>query len=530
MTQPNRKQQQTPTEPRESDSEELIETAVRKRNPYKAITAQEQTHGHGGYRSKNLRKLRTRRFKIDELGPERMQLSAWHRGIGKFVATVEDISAYGLALVVDERLHHSHTFFAGDRLDDITLAYESIPLFKGTGSVRRTESRDNRTVLGVELAAPGIDVSLLHRERSRQSFSSRFQDFIRETEDVSNISTDFRLFIHDVRSYLEALKAFLDTAETALQSEDLLSQNQLKKQYLEIVSAPVVDRMNGASRTLAELVKSLSDDEHERYRRYARQLVTPLLIEGPFARRAFEKPLGYPGDYEVMNMLYRDHAEGDSLFAKVLNIHGTQEPASVANINRLEYLSDIGISVCERHTGTPVRFASIGCGPAREVASLLQRRPDLGSHLSIALIDQEPKAIEYCEKTLSPLTHETGAKFEFVRESIRTLISNKQLSRVLGARHFIYSAGLFDYLNTRTFQALLHSLYEALIPGGTLAVGNVGTHNPSRQVMEYYLDWFLIHRSEEELLRLARSLAPTPASVRVDAEKSGVNLFLLITK
>ena len=35
--------------------------------------------------------------------------------------------------------------------------------------------------------------------------------------------------------------------------------------------------------------------------------------------RAYTKPLGYAGDYEVVNMMLRDPFEGDSLFAKVIN-------------------------------------------------------------------------------------------------------------------------------------------------------------------------------------------------------------------
>lgn len=91
-----------------------------------------------------------------------------------------------------------------------------------------------------------------------------------------------------------------------------------------------------------------------------------------------------------------------------------------------------------------------------------------------------------------------------------------------------YSAGLFDYLNQRSFAALLGGLYDALAPGGHLCVGNVGRHNPTRYTMEYLLDWFLIHRSPAELGEFARGLDPRPGRFEVDAESTGVNLFLRI--
>ena len=103
----------------------------------------------------------------------------------------------------------------------------------------------------------------------------------------------------------------------------------------------------------------------------------------------------------------------------------------------------------------------------------------------------------------------------------------RQLSTTLGRCDLIYSAGLFDYLSLRSFQALLGALYDALSPGGLLAVGNVASHNPTRWFMEYCLDWFLIHRSRDELLALGAQLHPHPSKLWVDAEPLGVNLFLM---
>ena len=66
------------------------------------------------------------------------------------------------------------------------------------------------------------------------------------------------------------------------------------------------------------------------------------------------------------------------------------------------------------------------------------------------------------------------------------------------------------------------------MPGGLVAIGNVAAHNPSRWVMEYFAEWFLIHRTPEDLLRLAGEVAADAASADVDAESTGINLFLRI--
>jgi extracellular factor (EF) 3-hydroxypalmitic acid methyl ester biosynthesis protein len=80
------------------------------------------------------------------------------------------------------------------------------------------------------------------------------------------------------------------------------------------------------------------------------------------------------------------------------------------------------------------------------------------------------------------------------------------LSQKLGQCALIYSAGLFDYLGDRTFSRLVSVLFDALLPGGVVAVGNVAAHNPSRWIMEYFTEWFVIHRAPAALLRLAADL------------------------
>ena len=89
---------------------------------------------------------------------------------------------------------------------------------------------------------------------------------------------------------------------------------------------------------------------------------------------------------------------------------------------------------------------------------------------------------------------------------------------------------LFDYLSDRSFVTMMNALWDAVVPGGRLLIGNVSVKNPTRYFMEYVAEWFLIHRTEAQLLEKARALRPAPRSVRVDAEPLGVNLFLVVEK
>ncbi len=472
------------------------------------------------------RRLRARRVRIEELQLEGLSGSARHGTLGLIDTHVEDLSLTGAALVITDGVQRAGLVLTGDRLERLRIVCRDSVLYEGDAHVRRVAERGNDLVLGIELQSSTIDFSELYRLGTRHSFSERLDALVEANEDV--VSNDFKLWVNNQRTALEKLKSFLDFEERALDNLDLFTRQQTLRTYLEEIGPRVVERLNQASRELTQLVSGLPEEHHTAYRNYYKAELHHLALHSPFMKRAYSKPLGYAGDYEMMNMLYRDHAEGDSLFGQALNLYATQEPAAQANINRLQYLGDKIRAAIEARGH--VRLASIGCGPARELAALLDKSPELGRYLDVALIDQEERVLVYCERTLSPLAVKTGVKLRFIRESVRRLLTAKKLKDTLGECDLIYSAGLFDYLNVRSFSALLSGLYDALGPSGHLCVGNVALHNPTRYFMEYALDWFLIHRSPAELVEFANALKPAPIRVEVDAEPTGVNLFLRIWK
>ncbi len=473
------------------------------------------------------RPLRARRLRTEDL---KLALTAQgvHGSFGAFHGLVEDLSNHGVAVVLKAGAGRAHLFLCGDRVESLAVHQELEQLHRGAALIRRLERRGSDLVMGLELDPEALDLSSVHHLSSRTSARDRWRA-ARSEGAHEGTSPGFRAWLFDLRMHLETAKQFLDLEERGLDHVDLLSRQRIRHDLLEALAPEVIARMDEAGRQLHALVDGLDPSEHEAHRRLLRQRLVPLLSASPFLRRAFEKPLGYAGDFEMMNMLYRDHAEGDSLFGQVLNIWATQTPVAQANINRLEL---IGRCIHDSLLGAKGRLKvmSIGCGPAREVQELLTHAPQLGRFLDVGLIDQGEGAIAHCESVLAPLAAKTGARFHFHRESIRRFLAVRESERTFGKRNLIYSGGLFDYLGDRAYKVLLQVLYDALVPGGRLLLGNVAAHNPSRWAMEYFVDWMVIHRSAEELRALASHLKPKPLEISVQSEPSGVNLFLHVVK
>ncbi|MBS1784286.1 MAG: class I SAM-dependent methyltransferase [Acidobacteria bacterium] len=488
-------------------------------------------HGTGAIRPEaedpRSRPLRARRLRAEDL---KLALTAQgtHGAYGAFHGPVEDLSNHGVAVLLKSGAGRSHLFLCGDRVESLAVHQELEQLHRGAALVRRLERRGSDLLVGLELDPEALDLSGVYHLSSRTSARERWQAARRESAHEDTLP-EFRAWLFDLRMHLETAKQFLDMEERGLDQADLLTRRQARQDLLDALAPEIIGRMDQAGDRLRDLVDGLDAAGHEAHRRLLRQRLVPLLSASPFLRRAFDKPLGYAGDFEMMNMLYRDHAEGESLFGQALNIWATQTHVAQANINRLELIGrrihDGLLSAKGR-----LKVMSIGCGPAREVQELLHHAPELGRLLDVGLIDQGEGAIAHCESVLAPLAASTGARFHFHRESIRRFLTVRESERTFGKRNLIYSGGLFDYLGDRAYKVLLQVLYDALVPGGRLLLGNVAAHNPSRWAMEYFVDWMVIHRSAEELRALASHLKPKPSEITIEAEPSGVNLFLHVMK
>jgi extracellular factor (EF) 3-hydroxypalmitic acid methyl ester biosynthesis protein len=472
--------------------------------------------------------MRPNRTALDGGLAMQVSITGKHETLGQFHARVVDLSIHGIRLLV-EGAAHSDLVLLGDRLSDLIVSCGEATLYEGSGSIARSRPSEAGLELGVSLEQSGIDLGALHRHGARTSSAERWT-VARGAAPYAAVSAAYRAWVSELGHSLRNAQTFLDGEEAAMASWDLATREAVSEELLHAVAPDVIARMNHAGTELHALVGELDRDQHAEYRAYLHEHVGALFACSPFLQRARTKPLGYAGDYEMMNMLYRDHAEGSTLFGKAMNLYATRSPVAQANINRIEFLGQRILETMARVPKGRIKIASIGCGPAQEINTFLTKHPELGERLDVSLVDQEERAISYCERALAPIAARTHAKVQVIRESVRRLLTDRKLGQALGTCDLIYSAGLFDYFNDRTFDALLRTLQDAVAEGGTLAIGNVAAQNPNRWAMEYFTEWFLNHRSPEELVERARTLNPAPRAIETTAEPLGVNLFLIVRR
>jgi len=240
--------------------------------------------------------------------------------------------------------------------------------------------------------------------------------------------------------------------------------------------------------------------------------------QGPIHKRARNKPLGYAGDYLLIDWIYtqKKAKSGKGNFFDAL-FHSYQAAQSVRN--RKQYFINKCIELSHEK---PSRFdvLNIGCGSCRDVLETLQSCNN-GNHLFFHCVDQEPAAIEYAKKLLAHVE---------IQNNVYLDCTNIFRLKTLNTYDLIWSAGLFDYLENRIAVLLLKKIWRYLKDDGQIIFGNFSPENPTRRGMELGCRWYLIHRTADELITLCKKAELPFSEIEVESEPMGINLFCIIKK
>jgi extracellular factor (EF) 3-hydroxypalmitic acid methyl ester biosynthesis protein len=226
---------------------------------------------------------------------------------------------------------------------------------------------------------------------------------------------------------------------------------------------------------------------------------------------SYRKPHGYSGDFEIIDHIYQQKLPAEKKFHKWDKYYHVLHAAK-AVINRKKYFIEL-VKRKVSKMNRPLQLLNIASGPCRDVLELLKQVPI--QKLKIHCVEMDPKAIEYARNLLGTYAND----IEFTRRNIFKFNTCEKFD-------LIWSAGLFDYFENDVFVRLLSQIHKWCAPSGEIVIGNFSTFNPSRSYMEKALNWYLFHRTHEELKKIAFEAGFNYDQIEVRSEELGVNLFL----
>ena len=476
--------------------------------------------------------FRPQRYRAQDLAPLRAYVNL-RVDLANHECPVHDVSQNGVAFEWPPDVPVE----VGTNIERLEVCFDDHVAYRGDARVGSLRG-EAAPIAGVSFTGPLLDVDVVLHVRDIKSWQGRDGLGLTLSSKAWAVEGNekFKTLVSELALYLQDSEAQLGELEKSLawhvvQGE---SPSAARAALLERLRAEFVVDVVRYSDAINDAMNAAPSAHLKGLREYTRRMLNDFLMQAPWLHRAYVKPFGYPGDYEVMRFMYERDFEGATLFAKALHYAFLQTGGARAVACRKDLIKQRLRTRIEAHRGIerPLRILSVASGPAQELYELVRELPADVPPTELVLFDQDKGALSYAYRRLKPIVDERFAgavQILYLHESIKRLLRDSELFTGFGSFDFIFTCGLYDYLQTTTAVSLARNLYSRLGAGGALYIGNMVPENPARWYIENHLDWFLTHRTRAQLLEIALRAAPD-SQPRIVEEETGVNPFVLMTR
>lgn len=436
--------------------------------------------------------------------------------------------------IVFELYNPLATLHVSEALSHFKISLPQTAGYAGRAVIRSVMDAGTRTIVEATLDEHSwLEVAPLTHGIRAEKVQAEFRGLLQNWQKFYRVTREYKEVICDLHSFMTDLRSWLDQVEMQIRCLPAGDRPKAEMDAALGLRDSVLASMNGLFDRFESVSSQIEDEALPAHRAFGQRLLHPFMLMSPFLRRTYTKPLGYAGDYEMMNMIVRNQMEGDSLFGKFANAFLLAQAAPQAVRNRVNFLHAKIVEETGRvaRQGRPARISSIACGPAWEAVNFLAHHP-LAGHSHFQLLDFDPQTLQYVTHSIHEARKQGGshATISVVKNSVQNLLRGGNRAVPDESRFdLIYCSGLYDYLSDHVCRSLNNYFYQLLRPGGLLVVGNFAPNTPHQNIMEHFAEWFLIYRDSAQLTALAPEAAPLESCV-VRAEPTGSNIFLEVRK
>ena len=420
-------------------------------------------------------------------------------------------------------------------LPDFKIILRGRPVYAEKVAVSNLVNSGTALVCEVTLGDGWLDFAASAPEGRKSSLPDQFGDFLREWQKNYRVVPEFKVAVADMQTLFGDMRLWLDQVELSLRAATNGDFVKVEREAVHELTGQILPAIDSLGDRFEDIATKLDAGARAAHVYFTRRQLHSLLLCSPFASRTYHKPLGYAGDYEMVNMIVRNPYEGGSLFAKVINAWFLNQLPAQAHRNRIKILKHRLVVESARMArfGRKAQIFNLGCGPAGEVQAFLKEEV-VCENADFTLLDFNEETI----KNTSALLHNIRRHFhrntpiQMVQRSVQQILkeaAKPMPSKADGKYDFLYCAGLFDYLPDRVCKQLMNVFYQWLAPGGLLLVTNVDGTRPFHNKLEFILDWNLLYRNGRQMLAL-RPDGAAEDICKVVADETAVNVFLEIRK
>jgi extracellular factor (EF) 3-hydroxypalmitic acid methyl ester biosynthesis protein len=255
-------------------------------------------------------------------------------------------------------------------LENFEIVFQDKAIYAGHAIVRSLVNTGLAVTCEVTLnEAQWADLNPELALRQNGQLANEFKTFLNEWQNTYKLLPEFKIIVADMHTFLSDARLWLERAEVGIRHLPAAGQAEQQREIAAQLEPVIVSAIQNLFERFEEVSNRVDSDLVEPHNAFGKRLVLPLLMGSPFVHRTLTKPLGYAGDYEMVNMMFRNPFEGPSLFAKMVNRYALQLPPIVAHRNRIDYLEGKLEKEALRAMARKrdLQVFNLGCGPAQEV-------------------------------------------------------------------------------------------------------------------------------------------------------------------
>jgi len=377
-----------------------------------------------------------------------------------------------------------------------------------------SEIKKHRTYCEVNVLEKQGDWPLILRDAI-----SKYQSLDKEFVDLTK----------DLRDFLQGVKSKFDEFDTSNFDE------QMQIEFVRANKKVIFARLDSHFDQIWKIAENFDKESYRLHKVYYQQMLYDLLganIE--INSYIYQKPLGYPGDYVMMNYIYDYCGDkaflGRSSYEKLINNYTCSVPFSCSNIERKDFIKARILEVAKRKDNA--RILSVGCGSARELTELLAKE-EFRRPISFICLDFEKKALEYVRARINEINkhRQNLATLQYIHRNLIDIAVDKSIEERINSQDLIYVFGVFDYLGDHFCSRIIRQLYSLLNSRGSLIICNASAENYShRAYYEMLGGWNMVHRTKEEIMTWVKGIE-NAREVKLEESQGYKNyLFLTVTK
>lgn len=410
-------------------------------------------------------------------------------------------------------------------LSELNIRSGERSIYKGKAVVVSLLNTGLMAVVSVALIDEWSDLNVAQGDL--QQIGLEAWRFVADWEERFRIRASYQVVVSEFRSFLSETSRWIDQADMSatLPRE---ADGRIRGDVFDELAMPIMKKGSEFFVRLEHEGSLVPAADSVAHRSFAQSALHPLLLRAPFVYRTFVKPLGYAGDYEMVNQILEDPRQGSNTYFQVINAFFLKSAVAQAHRNRINILVDhlSRTAAAAKRAGRQAKVLNIACGPAAEIQRFIASDPS-AENLDFTLLDFSEVTLNATRVCIDQAAERGGrhVAVEYVHESVHQLLkraSKKNDALDQGDFDFVYCAGLFDYLTDKVCARLLDYFVARTRLGGSVLVTNVHSVNPQKNVMEHLLEWHLVYRDERSFEAI---LPKKRENTRIFTDPTGVNLF-----